>query len=360
MSDFRTQLDADQRSLDLQLTIDPGFVHHRKIAAILGQKGLAIIDSLTQRIPSDLPEGLRAVRIDNIYAHVFVDWCGIVGIRTLEELIASRQGYLFCSVEALAACPEIYDRDRVAVKWVPRGEPRMEVVFEFSTALVTSDTLRGRLYSGGVFAIVAELADATEERATFAPIVIGFPWLENPRQEPARFAIEWFSYDYFENFVEDIDEFARLRDVPIPPNPEPMRNISERAFKQSIAKIFGDAAPVDWGGEHSDFFSAHVHLAGHPTTAAFIFKGPAQFAPMGLNNLGRNNDQLVRLSHEPAGLLVVQHCHDIQSPVRETLRALAVQPGRSRRYCCIDGRDSLRILLAYGLYDEARQLSKRA
>jgi len=29
-------------------------------------------------------------------------------------------------------------------------------------------------------------------------------------------------------------------------------------------------------------------------TAAFLLKGPARFVPMGLNHLGKNNDQIVR------------------------------------------------------------------
>lgn len=79
---------------------------------------------------------------------------------------------------------------------------------------------------------------------------------------------------------------------------------------------------------------------------------------MTLNHLGKNNDQIVRLAHVPASLLVVQHCHDIGPEVRETLRAFAVQPSNPRRYCFIDGRDSLRLLRAYGLYDKAVALTK--
>jgi hypothetical protein len=78
---------------------------------------------------------------------------------------------------------------------------------------------------------------------------------------------------------------------------------------------------------------------------------------MGLNNLGKNNDQIVRLASEPADVLIVQHCHDILPAVRQTLRAFAVQPGRPRRYCLIDGRDSLRLLMGYGLYEKAVKLS---
>jgi hypothetical protein len=49
--------------------------------------------------------------------------------------------------------------------------------------------------------------------------------------------------------------------------------------------------------------SAHVHLGERRTTAAFLLKGPAggkKFAPMRLNHLGRNNDQIYRLAQESA------------------------------------------------------------
>lgn len=160
-------------------------------------------------------------------------------------------------------------------------------------------------------------------------------------------------------YGEDIDEFAKVVEIPEPKSPELMKNISETAFKMCLSEILGDAKQGDWGGESSDYFSSHLNLQGRLVTAAFLLKGPARFEPMNLNHLGKNNDQIVRLSHEPADLLIVQHCHDILSPVRETLRAFAVQPSRARRYCLIDGRDSLRLLLAYNLYDKAVELSQK-
>jgi hypothetical protein len=105
-------------------------------------------------------------------------------------------------------------------------------------------------------------------------------------------------------------------------------------------------------------YSAHLHIDGERVAGAFLLKGPAEFRPMTLNMLGKNNDQIVRLAQEPAELLVVQHCHDICPPVRATLRAFTIQPGTlDRRYCCIDGKDSLRILQAYDKLDEALELS---
>ena len=132
-----------------------------------------------------------------------------------------------------------------------------------------------------------------------------------------------------------------------------MRNVPERGFKSCLAKILADRITSDWGGEQSDHFKSNIHLSGRRTTAAFVLKGPAKFAPMTLNHLGKNNDQIYRLSQEPAEVLVVQHSHDITPPVRATLRAFAVQPGKARRYCLIDGRDSLWLLNAYSLLDEA-------
>jgi hypothetical protein len=137
-----------------------------------------------------------------------------------------------------------------------------------------------------------------------------------------------------------------------------MRVVSEAALKACLAEILGDAAAKDWGGESSDYYSAHIRLSGRRLTSAFLLKGPARFEPMNLKHLGKNNDQIVRLSDEPADVLFVQHCHDILPAVRKTLRAFAVQPFLPRRYCLIDGRDSLKLLRAYGLYDKAVALSK--
>jgi len=166
-------------------------------------------------------------------------------------------------------------------------------------------------------------------------------------------------YEFFENFIEDFDEFSKVKKYPLPPHSTQMKNISESAFKTCLAELLGDTIFMDWGGETSDYFTAHLHLNSSRKSATFLLKGPSRFEPMGLNHLGKNNDQIVRLSHEPAQILIVQHCHDILPAVRETLRAFAVQPSNPRRYCLIDGRDSLRLLYAYDLYNKALLLSKK-
>ncbi len=208
-----------------------------------------------------------------------------------------------------------------------------------------------------MFSVIAEFTRDEQGLVVFEPMVMGSPWLEADDEDVPYQAIEWYALKFYEHFVEDIDDFAMVREVPKPKSAEPMRHISEAAFKACVAEILGDTPAKDWGGESSDYYTAHLRLAGRRVTAAFLFKGPAKFGPMNLNHLGKNNDQIVRLADEPADLLVVQHCHDIGTAVRKTLRAFAVTPCSARRYCLIDGRDSLRLLNAYGLYEKALSLS---
>ena len=103
-----------------------------------------------------------------------------------------------------------------------------------------------------------------------------------------------------------------------------MEKVSEKAFKLCLAKILGGHPPKDWGGETSDFLSSHLHLNGRCVSGAFLLKGPAKFVPMTLDTFGKRSDQIVRLAQEPADILFVQHCHEITSPVRATLKAFSM------------------------------------
>jgi hypothetical protein len=314
---------------------------------------------ITDRIAQlpEMPEWQKRVQIDHIHTSAVLFLCEQWGIKSLGQLVADRCGRLFCSTEMLAPCPEVYRQARAVSVWAPPWQAPYRVEFHYSTAHVASDTLRELLHTGGTVSVIAEFYSATGNVLVFHPLVMGNPWLVQDEGED-DFGAMWFGRTYYEQFVEDFDEFARVREVDTPSDSEPMRCVTERAFKACLQKLLGGTAQADWGGEQSDFFSSHMHLGGRRKTAAFLLKGPSRFAPMGLDHLGKNNDQIVRLAHEPAEVLVVQHCHDILQPVRETLRAFAVQPSRPRRYCLIDGRDSLRLLRAYDLYDWAVEPSR--
>jgi hypothetical protein len=133
-----------------------------------------------------------------------------------------------------------------------------------------------------------------------------------------------------------------------------MKNISEEYIKKSISSLLKEPAKGDWSGEENDHFSANFTVAGKRRTAAFLLKGPARFQEMTPAMCGKNGDQIYRLAKAGADVSVVQHAHLIGPAVRETLRSMVVTPGRSRKYCVIDGQAMYRILKAYGLLPPRR------
>lgn len=357
VQDIRQKLSPNQRALPLLHYIDPGFVHHRRIQSIIGLEAMAYIDNQIRDLPK-LPDYQRELRINHIFTEAMVIFCAEIGIKPLEEILSTEHGRMFSSTEDIGPFSDLYNAERGINSWRPRGEYDKRVEFHYSTRHICSETMKSELYSGGTVSIIAELHSVNDDEIIFHPIVMGSPWLYRGDTNP-DFDIMWWGFDFFENFIEDFDEFSKVLDNPEPQSPDPMQPISEYAFKQCLAEILGDAVTSDWGGEASDYFTSHLHLRGRRVSAAFLLKGPSRFSPMNLDHLGKRNDQIVRLANEPAQVLIVQHCHDILPPVRKTLRAFAVQPGSNRRYCLIDGRDSLRLLQAYDLYERAIELSTR-
>jgi hypothetical protein len=355
---LRENLTSEQRTADMRLTIDPGFVHYRKIETLIGPTSMAHVDHEIARLP-ELPDGLRRQRINHIYKNMLLTFCEKYEARTLGEVLSARRGTLFCSTEQLLPAPDVYGSERAVSRVLVPGVDDLMVELHYSTSHISSDTTRSELAEGETMSVVAELHATRDGKVIFYPLLMGAPWLYSDAEISPVPSPEWESYGFFENFIEDFTEFDKVKAVAIPEDFEVMKNITEGAFKQCLGEILNDSTRKDWGGETSDHFTSHLHLGGRRTTAAFALKGPGSgFKPMGLNHLGKNNDQIYRLAQEPAELLVVQHCHEILPPVRATLRAFAVRPGNPRRYCLIDGRDSLQILMAYDKLEHALELSK--
>lgn len=180
-------------------------------------------------------------------------------------------------------------------------------------------------------------------RVVASPIFIGTLVDATHRMWPATIGAE-VHVDMIDNFAKSADEeFPTSRQL------EALRSIPEDKIKHAFGELLNDdAVPKDWAGETSDFFTTHLRIGGVRVSTAFAFKGPAKFHPMSISDLGKNGDQLVRLFGEPAELLVLQHCHYVKTAVRNMMRAFANQIGSRRRYCIIDGCETLRVLRAYG------------
>jgi hypothetical protein len=152
--------------------------------------------------------------------------------------------------------------------------------------------------------------------------------------------------------VEDIEEFNKYLGEQPPTVSEwtsVMSQLSERQVKEGICEILGDVPKPDWGGETADHFTPALHIAGKRLTGAFLLKGPGKkFGPLTLEMLGKRANQIQRLAGTEAGVLIVQHAHEISEDVRKELRVWAREGPFPRYYCFIDGKDTYRLLKAYG------------
>ena len=151
-------------------------------------------------------------------------------------------------------------------------------------------------------------------------------------------------------YPSQIDAFANLDDEEPPSKGDlqALLRISEDDVKNAIADIIGEPfVPKDWGGEKSDLPTNRLTIDGEPHSAAFIFKGPSLPREMHPADMGKRGDQLVRVFDEPVELVVIQHCNKIANTVVRIAESLAMDVRRPRRYCIMDGADTVRLLKAY-------------
>jgi hypothetical protein len=184
------------------------------------------------------------------------------------------------------------------------------------------------------------------------PIIMGSPTFDHilNKEVKEEINLNWFGWDFYETYPEDIDEFQKIEtitDVRIEEWTQYMKETPEGVVKTKFCEILNEIPQKDWGGEQDDHFSPFIHLSGRRLKAAFLFKGPAVFKEMTPKHLGKQGDQIFRLTSTPANIFIVQHSHNIGKAVRAQLRAFSVCPHNPRRYCLIDGRDTYRIFKAY-------------
>jgi hypothetical protein len=221
---------------------------------------------------------------------------------------------------------------------------------DFSVEHLTSTSAPDFLIGKRGLFLVAYVTEAANSIA-LRPILIGrrlfhLGDLQRPTQDD-RFELHPSEVDAFRPaFAEPMASAVR----PTKADLDPLRTMPERVVKEAFARIIGELdVAKDWGGEQSDLWTSRLKVAGKYLSAAFLFKGPAEFRPMKIRSLGANGDQIGRLANEPADILIVQHCHSVTSQVRRMLRVYALADwSHPRRYMIIDGYDTARILRHYG------------
>lgn len=229
-------------------------------------------------------------------------------------------------------------------EWQPGGR----LAFEFHDEHLVSDSSWHELARQQRKFVLGVVTDIHGVSIKCAPYVIAN--IVNPHSSIRGDGGPW--YNHLEVHVPQIDSFEKAQTVQdhfSKASLEPLKKVPEAHVKTAFAEIINEPmVPKDWGGEASDLFSSRVVLDGKRISTAFLFKGPAKFHQMTPADLGKNGDQIGRLFSEPADLLILQHCHEVTVAVRKQMRAYAQQMGNPRRFCIIDGYDTLRILKAYG------------
>jgi len=338
------------RVADLFTHIDMGFLNRRLALTAIGRRRQEF-----ERTRRQGDDHLTILSNDHLLVEMLIDTYAALGAPTLiEALHRGKQNCVFMSTERLAECSEVYERDRVEQRVYFDVDPPKPVVLAYHTRHIVSDTGRMTLAEGhehnyreAMIGILHDKADHFEVE----PIVIGTPWLDHPRNKEFN-ELAWFGHDYGEILPEDIEEFAKLKNSVVKDADEwmtAMNAIPEDHVKMSFAALLKEPVKSDWGGEENDHFSNNVTVAGRRRTAAFLLKGPTRFQEMTPAMCGKNGDQIYRMARCGADVSIVQHSHLIGPAVRETLRSFVHGPGRSRKFCFIDGQATYRILKAYAL-----------
>ena len=304
--------------------IDMGFLNRRLcLSALPGEVRRYFIEH--QKPGSD---HMTVLANDHLLVTLLLDVCqALEAPPLLKALELARPKHLFRSTERLAPCPDIYDAPRVrhAVALnVDFGKP---VYIAYHTSHLVSDTGKMILEKGApeyVSSIVGRLHNRAEQ-FEIEPLVIGSPWFEHPRNRGFGQDLMWFGREFGEILPEDIEQFARMKEVSATSADEwmsVMRSLPEEQVKQAVADLLAEPPKKDWGGESDDHFSANVTVRGRRRTAAFLLKGPSRFAEMTLDMCGKRADQIHRMVDSDAEVCVVQHCHLIGSRVRHTVRTV--------------------------------------
>jgi hypothetical protein len=332
--------------------IDMGFLNRRLCITALPDQVRA------QFIQLEKPgtDHITILSNDHLLVTMLLDVCEEIGAPTLLEALAQgKPRLLFRSTERLAPCPEIYEAKRVdhAVQLsVDFGKP---VRIAYHTEHLVSSTGTMTLAEGAAKGYVQSIVGVVHEKSDrfeIEPLVIGAPWFDHPRNGADASMLMWCGRDFGEILPEDIDQFAKMKEVKSETSSEwldAMKAVPEAKVKGAIASLLGEPTKKDWGGEANDHFSGNVSFSGQRKTAAFLFKGPSEFREMTLDMCGKRADQIYRLVQSGADISVVQHAHLIGEVVRGTLRSMTVYPGGGRKYCIIDGQSTYRILKAYSL-----------
>ena len=343
----------------MDFAISPYYINARRTGILLGTDSLPVPDVISQD-PSDK---WLIHRRAAVVANSFAEWLAADPIQSLATLIAKdsikRGAYFFH--EGTFTCRGIAETTRTS-----QVEPRMTATLKLGSDVfnltiqphldhVLPGSLR-QLLTGrkpDLF-VVAEIESISNGKIKAIPILVGER--RDGHHNMSSIAKVWPTY------IGELDEFKRANEQPHFKLPDRaiLRQIPEGTIKNIFAELANDSnVPKDWGGEQSDFYTSKLTLSGKRVRVAFAFKGPAKWKMLQPADLGKNGDQIARLFDEPAELYVLQHCHEVSPAVWKTMAAFAHSASLNRKYCIVDGSDTMRVLRAYRTPEEIEAMATK-
>lgn len=223
-------------------------------------------------------------------------------------------------------------------------EVRGTLTTEHHYSVSTASELSGRKRM-----LVAGKLEWKEDHIELSPYVVGDLF----EATEGDFSLPWRSL--VRVHPEQIEEFEKCKDARRATRAEIdlLGKVAEEDVKTAFAEIIEEPfVPKDWGGEKSDLQTNHLSLDGTPCAAVFVFKGKGTQGELHPADLGKRGDQIHRAFDEPVDLVIIQYHHKIANTVVRESEAFASDPRRPRRFCILDGADTVRILRSYNKFDE--------
>lgn len=337
------------RFLEPYFHIDPGFINKRLCISTLGDNFKIVEPQL--KLEKD---HWCELYNHHLMVNSILQLCKDNDILPYQSIICRGNieiGMLWSSIETLKGVKNIYDKKNAKNRIITPTKQLKKSYLTFNTEHFVAETGKVEQSEKRRVSIIAKIDKITPYKIISRPLIMGAPtfdYILNPKELISKLLFSEF--DFYELMPEDIHEFKELVKIEVTPEEwmPIMKEMSEDRIKRTFCELLNDIPQKDWGGETDDHFSTSITVDGKRKTCGFIFKGKAKFKPMTPDVLGKNGDQIYRLSQSPAQILIVQHCHNIEESVRATLQRFAVTPHNPRKFCLIDGKDTYRIFKAYG------------
>ncbi|MGB6165445.1 MAG: hypothetical protein WCF33_11700 [Pseudonocardiaceae bacterium] len=334
--------------------LDSWFLHEKLVLSLLSERDAT---ALTRRVPGPEHPFALAMRID-LFERALATYLAHNDVSSLEvehlrgrlkqgQLVWLEQTIAFKGVGAALKVVERGGNGRASFSARLATDKEVRASGTYNAARLTGGTAGSQLSGTKRQFVLGYVQTITTDEIELRPIVIAQRWLRPTPEIAFR-----HSDDPAHVWPSTVDQFAgvdfkqRLKKADL----NVLKDIPETVVKNSFADILGEPdVPKDWGGEHYDLWTNdRLSVEGQPLRTAFLFKGPAKFEPMMIKHLGKNGDQIDRLSHYPADLMVVQHCHSITTQVVNMLKNYASNPQNPRRYMTLDGYNTVKILRHFG------------